>query len=351
MISKLVAPLGIEAEPTWDRSHTSSTITVPVFGDLYSLRSHEANGACHVLATAASAEALHVAYLVIADAIHVAFVQAEHGVIDEELPDVLVPVGENFTSNIGLVCEIQAEILVSRGLEIEEVDALRIKAERRTGMVVNQIEKHRDAVEMQNIDEALELVGTGRQLAKGKRILAVCRKQRVGLRKVPGKILRILNFICHLGRLEVEIVVAEAGFRWEFLDGKELNGVDAKVAEVIDAVQNVKKAADFRALILARRIHPIKRADVQLVQDVVVEGGRLKALVVPWKGVRRANQAIAIWIRRINAEFARTWVALEAECCLTDYPESVGITLFETGDKPAPGVVSPVEKLLGTGRN
>ena len=42
-----------------------------------------------------------------------------------------------------------------------------------------------------------------------------------------------MNFIRHFGRIEVEIVVAEAGLGWEFLDGKELDGIDAETARAI----------------------------------------------------------------------------------------------------------------------
>jgi hypothetical protein len=87
------------------------------------------------LAAGSAAEALHIAYLVIADAIDMVFVKAEHGVIDEELPDVLIPIRENAASDVSLVREVKTEILIGGGLEIEEVDALRIEAAGRTGVV------------------------------------------------------------------------------------------------------------------------------------------------------------------------------------------------------------------------
>ena len=92
------------------------------------MRFDEPDRARHVLATGPAAEALHVAHLVIADAVDVVLVDTENSVVNEELPDVRIPIGEDPASDIGLVCEIEAEVLVGCGLEIEEVDALGIKA-------------------------------------------------------------------------------------------------------------------------------------------------------------------------------------------------------------------------------
>lgn len=160
-----------------------------------------------------------------------------------------------------------------------------------------------------------------------------------------------MNFIGHLGRVEIEIVVAEAGFGGKFLDGKKLNGVDAEVAQIFDPIEDIQKAANVLPLIVSRGIHAKESTDVELIEDVVVEGGRAKSLIVPRECEGRADQTVAVGIGRVGAELAGAGVAFPAGTGVSDYPETVGRTFVEAGDESAPGVIAKTEKArIGGGR-
>ena len=104
-------------------------------------------------------------------------------------------------------------------------------------------------------------------------------------------------------------------------------------------------------LIPARSVHAVERANVQLVQDIVVERGRMKTFVVPGESGRRADKTIAVGIGRVDAESASTRITFKAGPCAADNPEPVGVAFSETGEKRAPGIIAQVEKLIGGGRS
>ncbi len=88
---------------------------------------------------------------------------------------------------------------------------------------------------------------------------------------------------------------------------------------------------------------------MELVQGVVVEGGRAKTLVVPGESGWGADDTIAVGVRRVEAESTGARIALEARARITHHPEAVRIAFAETRKKRGPGVVTQAEKLIGGG--
>jgi len=79
----------------------------------------------------------------------------------------------------------------------------------------------------------------------------------------------------HLRREEVAAVVADAPIRASFIDWQRLDGVYAEAHEMLDLIERVKKSA---FAIAALRIWAGENADVELIDDQVIERWRTKAL-------------------------------------------------------------------------
>src|ERR1051325_11905613 len=62
-------------------------------------------------------------HLIVADAVDVILLRARQRVVDQELADVLVTVGEDEAANPALIGEIQAAIVVAGRLAVEEEQA------------------------------------------------------------------------------------------------------------------------------------------------------------------------------------------------------------------------------------
>ena len=81
--------------------------------------------------------------LVVAHAVDMEFLQALDGVVDQELADTIVPVGEDEPADPAVIGEIEAPVVVPMRLPVEKVDALVV--EPAPGVVEDQVEHHRQA--------------------------------------------------------------------------------------------------------------------------------------------------------------------------------------------------------------
>jgi hypothetical protein len=120
--------------------------------------------------------------MVIPQSVDVALLQQRLAVIDEELPYLLLPEREYATARVILVGEIKAVVVRGIRLTIEELDALIVEAA--AGVIVDHVRDHRDAVEMAEIDEGLELIDLPGELSCGERTKSLRREQPVHTRHV-----------------------------------------------------------------------------------------------------------------------------------------------------------------------
>ena len=102
------------------------------------------------------------------------------------------------------------------------------------------------------------------------------------------------NKIGAFGRKIVDAIVAHAECGFEFLDGKQLNGVHAETSQMFQFFDDVqKRATALLADIAAGLVLRPPGADVKLIDDEIVEPRRLPPLVMPRIGLRIANDAVA----------------------------------------------------------
>ena len=106
-----------------------------------------------------------VADLVIAKSIDVKFADIVQGVVDEELADIVFPKGEREPAcSSVLIGEIQAIVVVADVLgAVPVIDAVVVQLpvhREPTGMVVDHVEGDRNAVDMTQIDQRLQLRGS-----------------------------------------------------------------------------------------------------------------------------------------------------------------------------------------------
>ena len=124
---------------------------------------------------------------------------------------------------------------------VVEIEVLRVEAS--AGMIVDEIEDDRDAVEVREIDQAFQLVDPGSKLVEGQRRSAEAGEHGVDRPQIPSEIRGVAGLIALLGREIVDAVISFAEFGLEFLDRQELDGVDAEVSEVAEADGDIEKAA------------------------------------------------------------------------------------------------------------
>ncbi len=85
-----------------------------------------------------------------------------------------------------------------------------------------------------------------------------------------------------------------------------------------------------------------EHADMELVDDQLVERRRPPAPIVPRISVRGADEAGAVREGRVRAELTRIRVALEALAAAlgADDPEQVGVSIGHAGREPGPGAIA-----------
>ena len=181
-------------------------------------------------------------HFVEAEAIDVVFVEEEAGVVDEELPHLGLPVRVHQAAGPSLVREIETAVVVAVRLPVVEPDALVV--EPAAGVVVDDVEDHGDAVQMEQIDQRHQLLRLAIEIGGAKRRKPVPSEQPIRLIEVARKIRRRrIDRVVHLRRELVEAVVAERTQRREFLHRHELHGVDAERYEMVDLEENIEEAS------------------------------------------------------------------------------------------------------------
>ena len=91
--------------------------------------------------------------------------QEEPGIVDQELRDPLVPIGEDLAAGPALIGEEETMVQIAIRLAVIEPHAAIVESA--AGMVVDEVEDHGDAVQMAEIDETLQLIDAGCQLVRG----------------------------------------------------------------------------------------------------------------------------------------------------------------------------------------
>ena len=233
-------------------------------------------------------------HLVEPEPVGVVLVDEEPRVVPEEPANLSFPIGEHEAARPPLVGEVEAPVVVSVRLPVEEIDAL--VAEIAAGMVVHDVENDGDAVDVEQVDDGHQLGRLAAELAGLERRPPARHEQLVRLRDVAGEVgIGGRHGVVHLRRVVVRAVVAERARGAEFLHRQELHGVDAKVGQVLDPEQQVKKPArPIQPAIPPSRVGRAEGPDMQLVQHEVVEGRRLEARIVPGKGLRAREDAVAV---------------------------------------------------------
>jgi hypothetical protein len=117
-----------------------------------------------VLADFAPAIVLDHPHLVVAYPVDSVLAQEEPGIVDQELRDPLVPIGEDLAACPALIGE---ETMVQIAIRLAVIEPHAAIVEPAAGMVVDEVEDHGDAVQMAEIDETLQLIDTGCQLVRG----------------------------------------------------------------------------------------------------------------------------------------------------------------------------------------
>ena len=200
--------------------------------------------------------------------------------IDAELGrDGVVPVRENEPARPSLVREIEAAVVVAERFSIEKIDAL--VAEVAAGVIEHDVEHHRQAFEVEDVDDAFQLIGAGAELIDRQRRGPAPREQRVRLLQVAAELAVAFDLVVRFRRIEVDAVVAEARRSRELLDRHELYGVQPEVAQIIDAIEQVEELANALALVTALRVDCVEHPDMQLVLDEIAKFWGAIARVVP----------------------------------------------------------------------
>lgn len=91
--------------------------------------------------------------LIVAKSVQVVLVEQHATVVDQKLPDLLLPEREHQAARVTVAKEIQAVVVVTPRLSIEKVQALFIEAAAR--VVEHDVRDDGDAVEVTEVDERL----------------------------------------------------------------------------------------------------------------------------------------------------------------------------------------------------
>ena len=224
-----------------------------------------------------------------------------------------------------LVGEVERVAVTAAGrLAVEKVQAL--IAEVAAGMVVDDIEDDRQAMQVTQVHESLELIHLAAQVFEPVAPQPPGVQQlihRVGI----GRQLVVLDGEIHFRREVIGAVVAEAERGLELLYGQELDGRDAQLREIRHLARDIEKRAP-----LPRQVGCEEGPDVELIDDDVVEPRRHEPVVMPGE-VRAADDALA---RERRLELARVRIALRAFAALTDDVEHVPVAIPRAGDESPP---------------
>ena len=272
--------------------------------------------------------------------------QPEGGVVDQELPYLLLPERERQAARNALVGEVLAVGDVARaGLAVPEVERLVVSLEP-ARVVVDDVEHHRDPVEVTQVDQRLQLIDAAGDLTRGERRQTLGREQAVDRGEVPAKHRRVVDGVERVGREVVGAVVSGARVGLGLGDRQRLKDVDPEGREIRDLLDHVEVRPVARR---RRRVRP----DVKLVDNHVREIGRRERRVVPGIGRRRPDHAVDVERkRRARGQLAGVRIALvpRASAGRPDDPEFVDVAVGDAREKPRPVASGVSREQVGTGR-
>jgi hypothetical protein len=159
-VAQAIRELCIESEPVERKMHGASPVVVPVFGDLDGCGIARADALGQMLRDEIAAVVFDSAYLVVAEAIGVVFVNEEERVVDQGLRLTVLPIRKD-RPDPDPVGEVEAAVRVRACLPVIEPDAVVVEPapvvmpER---LVVDLVEDDGDSGQVAQVDEALDLV-------------------------------------------------------------------------------------------------------------------------------------------------------------------------------------------------
>ena len=166
-VAQRVAVADVEAHSVRRDGYAFPAFVAPIFGDLDGGRLDVTQGVREILGKIPAAVFVNHGDLVVTQPVDVILLEQGLAVIDQELPDLLLPEREDAPAGVILVGEIEAVIVRRVRLPIEELDALIVEAAAR--VIVDHVRDHRDPVEMAEINERFELIDLPGELGRGER--------------------------------------------------------------------------------------------------------------------------------------------------------------------------------------
>src|SRR5262249_32373787 len=98
------------------------------------------------------------------------------------------------------------------------------------------------------------------------------------------------------------------------------------------------------AFITTLRVHSVKCADVQLVNDQLMKWHRMKSRVVPWISVGSSHETIAIRERWIHSKLSRERIPFESRAACADDVKTVRRAVHNFGNETCPCPVIEVNE-------
>ena len=310
----------------------------PVLRILQQARLHKPQRAGQVIAEAPAGIAVgrkQDADLVIAKSVSVKLFHVVQSVVQQELPDILVPQRKREPPGAAvLIGKVQAVVVIAHvrhAIKVVQASIVqRTVHGKAAGMVVHHIERHRDSIHMAEVDQRLQLRVARLNILKLQRTQTLRLQQAVDRRQVP----RQRRCVRHnVGKVRGEIVrsvVSHGRVGLHFIDGQRLQNVDPQRHQVRNLPDNVEEGRTHTGRL--NRIGP----DVNLVHDHVCEVRRNKAGVVPRIRRGRTDIAASVGKRRIRRQPPRIRIALVSARTRPGDIEAVQVSIRRVRKKAGP---------------
>ncbi|MBN2196749.1 MAG: hypothetical protein JW751_28335 [Polyangiaceae bacterium] len=205
------------------RAQDRALVAAPELRDVEDVRCRSVEIPGELLAELPPAVVVDDRHLVIADAVDPVLRGHRLGVLDQEAPHGRGRVVEDEPAGPARRLEVRSVGVFLRHAKIDIIDALRV--ERAPEVIVDDIEEHRDPVEVAELDDGLELVDAALEDLLGERRGCLGLAERVQVVDVPRQFLGADEMI-HLRGVDVGAVISHAPRRLPFYDGEELNAGD-----------------------------------------------------------------------------------------------------------------------------
>ncbi len=244
-------------------------------------------------------------------------------IVEQEFCHLVVPQRKREAAGAAvLIGEIEAVVVVAAivsAVHVIQAIVVELPVDREAaGVIVDHVEHDRDAVDMAEVDQRLELSGSGLDIGKRDGGLLPGRVERVEFCHIVRQILN--RDIGEVGREQIRAAIAHVRIGFLLVDRKRLQDIDAEIGEVGNFQGDVEEVrADAGSC-------DRKGADMELVDDHVGKIRRHEIPVVPGKAAGAQDGKAVRKVLRL--EFARAGVALgAARACALD-PETIAVAIF-----------------------